>query len=86
MDADHPAKGVLFARRSTALGIAFSREEGVDERYLHRCFSRDEAEQVMDAVHAFARDLKHDPLPPCKATADLRAAIIHRTDNVILIQ
>jgi hypothetical protein len=85
---DHDALGRRTARvtLAMALGIAFSRDEGVDQRYLRRCFSSDEAQKIMNAVHAFARELKHDPLPPCRGTADVCSATIHRTEGVIMVQ
>jgi hypothetical protein len=85
---DYDGLGRRFARVTLAMavGIAFSRDEGADEPYLRRCFSRDTAERVMDALHALERELKHNPSLPCKSTADLRVATIIRTDNVIVIQ
>lgn len=80
--------GRLTARVALAMafGVTFSRDEGVDEPYLRRCFSRDDAARIMDAVHALARELLRDPLPPCEGTADVHAATLHRTDDVLVIR
>lgn len=85
-DYDELGRRFACVTLAMAMGISFSRDEAVDERYLRRCFSRDDAERIMDEVHALANELMRDPLPPCKIAADLRATTIHRTDDVISIQ
>jgi hypothetical protein len=69
-----------------ACGIAFSRDEGLDDRYLQRCFSRYEADQIMNALFALAGELSGAPLPFSEATADLSDAVVHRTDDVLVIR
>ena len=78
--------GRLTARVTLAMAFGIAASAPVDDRYLHRCFTRDEAARIMDALGALAGELMREPLPSSEATADLNAATVYRTDDVLVIR
>lgn len=86
LDQDELGRRVARVSLAMAIGIAFSRDAGLDQQHLCRCFTRDEAERVMNALEALAHVIRHDSSPPSEATADVRAATVHRTNDVVVIQ
>lgn len=83
---DHDELGRVIARVSLAMAFGIAASAPVDDRYLRRCFTRDEAARIMDALGALAGELRREPLPPSEATADVNAAIIARTSDAIAIR
>lgn len=84
----HDVLGRLTARVTLAMafGITASRDEAVDERYLRRCFSRDEAARIMNALGALAAKVMRNPLSPSEATADMNAATVYLSDDLLVIR
>lgn len=83
---DHDELGRSIARISLTMAFGMAASEPVDDRYLQRCFSRDDAARIMDALNALAHELARDPLPPSGLTADFNAAMIARTSDALIIR
>jgi hypothetical protein len=85
---DYDVLGRRIARVSLAmaLGIAFTNDIGGNGRLLYRCFPRDEANRMLDALHALARSMRGEPQESDEASSDLQAATVYRDAGVIVLR
>lgn len=82
----YDAFGRRIAHVTLAMAFGIAVSGTVNERYLRRCFGRDEAMRIIDALGALAGELMREPIPPSRATADLTTATVHRCHDRLVIR